>query len=149
MNGLIFVVLAATFSWNQPSVELVLSPREQRTREMRRALHVDEAEREARRYELRKRKLNEAADMIASISDPSNTVSMVRVDLKNRVIITVYENGRTAMQTYTPSQKAKRKEKRQPPKYDGEAPFQDKEYNAEGWHYIPWKKEEDCVHEEH
>ncbi len=126
MNGLIFVVLAATLSWDQPSVELVLSPREQRTREMRRALHVDEAEREARRYELRKRKLNEAADMIAAISEPSNAVSMVRVDLKNGVIITVYENGRTAMQTYTPSQKAKRKEKRQ-----------------------PRKKEEDCVHEEH
>lgn len=127
MNGLIFVVLAAALSWDQPSVELVLSPREQRTREMRRALHVDEAEREARRYELRKRKLNEAADMIASISEPSNAVSMVRVDLRNNVIVLVYENGRTAMQTYTPSQKANRKEKRQPPR----------------------KKEEDCVHEEH
>lgn len=129
MNGLIFVVWAAAFPWGRPSVELVLPPCE-RTHEMR----VDETEREARRDELRKRRLDEAADMIASISDPTNTVSVVRVDLKNGIIITVYENGRTAMQTYTPSQKAERKEKRQLPKYDGEAPFQEKEYNAEGWY---------------
>ena len=148
MSGLMLAVLAA-LSWNQPPVELVLSPREQRTLEMRRALHVDEAEREARRYELRKRKLNEAADMIASISEPSNAVSMVRVDLRNNVIVLVYENGRTAMQTYTPSKKAKRKKASNPPKYDGKSSFEDKEYNADGWHVIGKKKEEDCVHEEH
>lgn len=119
MNRLIFVVLAAIFSCGQCPYAPCPA--------------VDEADREARRYELCKRKLNEAADMIASISDPSNTVSMVRVDLKNGIIITVYENGRTAMQTYTP-QKAERKEERQLPEYDGEAPFQDKEYSAEGWY---------------
>lgn len=137
MNRLIFVVLAATFSWFQPSVE-------QRTREVRHALPVDEAECECAlcEYELCKRKLNEAADIIASISDSFSTVSMVSVDLKNGKITTVYENGLTFEQRYNPS--LKRKEKRQLPKYDGEEfqdgekfqdgeEFQDKEYSAAGW----------------
>ena len=54
--------------------------RRKRTEEMRKALRIDEAKREALRYERRKRILNKAAEDLRQLSNASNKIVKVEFD---------------------------------------------------------------------
>lgn len=81
--------------------------RRERTKEMRKALRIDEAKREAFRYEARKRRLNRAAADILKVSEPSNAVVRVSVDYTSGDILVEYADGYKMVQRYTPPKKAK------------------------------------------
>lgn len=99
----------------------IVSPaelRRARTREMLAALKVDEAKREAFRYERRKRMLNHAAAEFQRISTPSNAIIAVTVDFRRGDIIVEYADGHRIVQRYTPPEAAKPKPAK---KKDGQA----------------------------
>ena len=79
--------------------------RRERTKEMRKALRIDEAKREAFRYEARKRRLNRAAADILKVSEPSNAVVRVSVDYTSGDILVEYADGYKMVQRYTPPKK--------------------------------------------
>ena len=79
--------------------------RRKRTEEMRKALRIDEAKREAFRYEARKRRLNRAAADILKVSEPSNAVVRVIVDYTSGDILVEYADGYKMVQRYTPPKK--------------------------------------------
>lgn len=79
--------------------------RRERTKEMLNALRIDEAKREAFRYEARKRRLNWAAAYILKVSEPSNAVVRVSVDYKSGDIRVEYADGYKIVQRYTPPKK--------------------------------------------
>lgn len=79
--------------------------RSERTKEMRKALRIDEAKREAFRYEARKRRLNRAAADILKVSEPSNAVVRVSVDYTSGDILVEYADGYKMVQRYTPPKK--------------------------------------------
>lgn len=79
--------------------------RSERTKEMRKALRIDEAKREAFRYEARKRRLNRAAADILKVSEPSNAVVRVSVDYTSGDILVEYADGYKIVQRYTPPKK--------------------------------------------
>lgn len=79
--------------------------RRERTKEMRKALRIDEAKREAFRYEARKRLLNRAAAYILKVSEPSNAVVRVSVDYTSGDILVEYADGYRIVQRYTPPKK--------------------------------------------
>ena len=88
--------------------------RRERTKEMRKALRIDEAKREAFRYEARKRRLNRAAADILKVSKPSNAVVRVSVDYTSGDILVEYADGYKMVQRYTPPKKKSIGEKRRP-----------------------------------
>ena len=79
--------------------------RRERTKEMRKALRIDVAKREAFRYEARKRRLNRAAADILKVSEPSNAVVRVSVDYTSGDIRVEYADGYKIIQRYTPPKK--------------------------------------------
>ena len=79
--------------------------RRERTKEMRKALRINEAKREAFRYEARKRRLNRAAADILKVSEPSNAVVRVSVDYTSGDIRVEYADGYKIIQRYTPPKK--------------------------------------------
>ena len=79
--------------------------RRERTKEMLNALRIDEAKREALRYEARKRRLNWAAAYILKVSEPSNAVVRVSVDYTSGDIRVEYADGYKIVQRYTPPKK--------------------------------------------
>lgn len=121
MNAIAMLAVVATLVTNTASISAsIVSPAESRrvrTREMLTALKVDEAKREAFRYEHRKRTLNRAAATFQGISTPSNKVVSVTVDYRSGDICVEYEDGYKIIQRYTPPEASKppkkqRKEKK-------------------------------------
>ena len=115
---MMFAMLAAVavMVTNQPPVSIAaMTPKERiewrsrRSREMYAALHVDEARREAFRYEVRKRRLNRAAADILKVSEPSNAVVRVSVDYKSGDIRVEFADGYKIIQRYTPPEPVKPK----------------------------------------
>lgn len=106
MYTLAMLAAVATLVTNAaPISATIVSPaelRRARTREMLTALKVDEAKREAFRYEHRKRTLNRAASLFQSISTPSNKVIAVTVDYNSGDIHVEYADGYKIVQRYTP-----------------------------------------------
>lgn len=76
--------------------------RNERSREMLAALRVDEARREALRYERRKHILNRAASDMLRASGPSNAVTSVAVDYRNGDIHVEFADGHRLVQRFTP-----------------------------------------------
>ncbi len=106
MPAVAMLAVAATLATNTaPISATIVSPaelRRARTREMLVALKVDEAKREAFRYEQRKRTLNHAAAEFQRISTPSNKVVSVTVDYRSGDICVEYADGYRVVQLYTP-----------------------------------------------
>ena len=85
-----------------------MTPRErmewrlQRSREMRKALHLDEASWEARRYEIRKRRCNQIGDEVRKfLNYPTNAVSF-SIDFRTGDIRVEFEGGGAYVQRYVP-----------------------------------------------
>lgn len=103
-----FAVVATLVTNPAPISVSTLSPKErmewrrERTREMMTALKVDEAKREAFRYERRKRILNRAAADCLRISSQSNAVVAVAIDYKSGDIRVEFADGHRIIQRYTP-----------------------------------------------
>ena len=103
-----FAVVATLVTNPAPISVSTLSPKErmewrrERTREMMTALKVDEAKREAFRYERRKRILNRAAADCQRISSQSNAVVAVAIDYKSGDIRVEFADGHRIIQQYTP-----------------------------------------------
>ena len=103
-----FAVVATLVTNPAPISVSTLSPKErmewrrERTREMMTALKVDEAKREAFRYERRKRILNRAAADCQRISSQSNAVVAVAIDYKSGDIRVEFADGYRIIQRYTP-----------------------------------------------
>lgn len=105
-----FAVVATLVTNPAPVSVSIVSPaelRRARTREMLTALKVDEARREAFRYEARKRRLNRAAAYILKVSEPSNAVVRVSVDYKSGDIRVEFADGYKIIQRYTPPEPVK------------------------------------------
>ena len=105
------LAVVATLVTNPAPVSVsIVSPaelRRARTREMLTALKVDEARREAFRYERRKRILNKAASDLQRIAGPSTAVVSVSVDYKSGDILVTYADGYKFIQRYTPPEPVK------------------------------------------
>lgn len=103
-----FAVVATLVTNPAPIPVSTISPKErmewrrERTREMMTALKVDEAKREAFRYERRKRILNRAAADCQRISSQSNAVVAVAIDYKSGDIRVEFADGHRIIQRYTP-----------------------------------------------
>lgn len=67
--------------------------RRKRTEEMRKALRIDEAKREALRYERRKRILNKAAEDLRQLSNASNKIVKVEFDFAAGDVKVVYADA--------------------------------------------------------
>lgn len=86
--------------------------RRERTMEMHRALRVNEAKREAARYERRKRILNKAAEDLQRISTPSNAIQSITYDFKSGDVSVEYADGAKYLQRIQlPKKKLPRKSK--------------------------------------
>lgn len=117
------LLLAASLAWGAPpsvfadtstvtvatGARIGLSRRE-RTRAMRRALKVDEATREARRYEAQRRRLNRAAEAFWTLGRPSNAVTHVSVDFRTGDILVKWKDGSKVLRRFDRRQ-AERKDK--------------------------------------
>lgn len=74
--------------------------RRERTRAMRRALKVDAAAREARRYEAQRRRLNRAAEAFWELGRPSNAVTRVSIDFKTDDVLVEWEDGSKVLRRF-------------------------------------------------
>ena len=77
-----------------------LSTRRERTLAMRRALKVDEATREARRYEAQRRRLNRAAEEFWKLGRPSNAVIRASVDFTSGDILVEWQDGSKVLRRF-------------------------------------------------
>lgn len=97
-----FAVVATLVTNPAPISVSTLSPKERMEWRMMTALKVDEAKREAFRYERRKRILNRAAADCQRISSQSNAVVAVAIDYKSGDIRVEFADGHRIIQRYTP-----------------------------------------------
>lgn len=111
------LLLAASLAWGAPpsvfadtstvtvatGARIGLSRRE-RTLAMRRVLKVDEATREARRYEAQRRKLNRAAEAFWGLGQPSNAVIRASVDFRTGDILVEWKDGSKVLRRFDRSQ---------------------------------------------
>ncbi len=84
--------------------------RHERTLAMRRALKVDEATRDARRYEAQRRRLNSAAEAFWKLGRPSNAVTRVSVDFRTGDVLVEWQDGSRVLRRFDRRQ-AERKDK--------------------------------------
>ncbi len=81
--------------------------RRERTRTMRSALKVDEATREARRYEARRRRLNRAAEAFWTLGQPSNAVTRVDIDFRTGDVLVEWQDGSKVLRRFDRRQTAR------------------------------------------
>lgn len=114
------LLLAASLAWGAPpsvfadtstvtvatGARIGLSRRE-RTQAMRRALKVDEATREARRYEAQRRRLNRAAEAFWNLGRPSNAVTRVNIDFRTGDVLVEWQDGSKVLRRFDRRQTAR------------------------------------------
>ena len=106
MRRLLCMIAAAAavvaFAVSAPVGREAAKARARKIREMKTALHLDEAAWEARRYEARKARCNAVADMVRkSLTYPTNAVSF-SVDFRTGDIRVEFAGGGAYVQRYVP-----------------------------------------------
>ncbi len=106
------LLLAASLAWGAPPASAdtptvtfaagarIGPSRRERTLAMRRALKVDEATREAKRYESQRRRLNRAAEAFWKLGRPSNAVTRVNVDFRTGDVLVEWQDGSKVLRRF-------------------------------------------------